>query len=410
MSNVQLSVQPQIDAVQDPVARLPFELSSQIFVHCLHRRCEPGSRHIPMLFLNVCSACSDIALSTPALWATIHVEFPRGKGFTKFLETWLKRAGNHLLSISLLGVFDEGVAALVWQHAARLKSLEMCHDRYHPHFWTPAALGPFPFLETLALGPCETFVDLSIHHILEMLHHAPNLVELTFEWVEVVERDYTVTEKLVLPNLRRLNFGNGDETSTCEGKAELLIHLTVPALETLVLATVDVSEVHSFLVRSSSPLRKLCLLGYGQDQLVFTQLDECLQLVPLLTHFEFMDTNTDLIDDFSQTLSRFPSTFLPNLHTLKIYHCFSNIEDFVAPPYDALLRLLFVRRSRIIRFNLTLQAECCGSDHFGGPDADERALLMEGGMDIYIGYDGTNFMDESEDWDEDDLTDDHWVL
>ncbi|KAJ7655833.1 hypothetical protein DFH06DRAFT_484121 [Mycena polygramma] len=419
MSNVQLSVQPQIDAVQDPIARLPFELSSQIFVHFLHRRCEPGSRHIPMLFLNVCSAWSDIALSTPALWAAIHVEFPRGEGFTKFLETWLKRAGNYFLSISLHGVFNEDVAALVWQHAAQLKSLEICHDLYHPHILTPAALGPFPFLETLTLGRYKSCVDLSIRHILEMLRHAPNLVELNFDWADVVERNYTSTESLVLPSLRGLRFGTADGDLTLEGNLDLLIYLTSPALETLVLATIRVAHVHSFLVRSSPPLRELLFLGLDHDGLTFIELDQCLQLVPLLTHFEFLGANTDLIDDFLHALAQSPSTFLPNLRILKIGHCWSNFEDFVEPSYDDLLRVLSVRRSRIVCFSLTFNADGVSSD-YGAPGASLRAAfrqLAAAGMDIYIGDGDENFLevqddecsDENEYWEEDDSENDDWM-
>ncbi|KAJ7826199.1 hypothetical protein B0H14DRAFT_2817691, partial [Mycena olivaceomarginata] len=54
--------QRQLNAVLDPVARLPLEISSEIFVLS---RIFP--EHIPMLLLNVCNAWSNIAFSTPAL-------------------------------------------------------------------------------------------------------------------------------------------------------------------------------------------------------------------------------------------------------------------------------------------------------------------------------------------------------
>lgn len=64
----------QLNAILDPVARLPFEISSeiQVFVQCLPSRERPAAAHAPVLLLNICNAWSDIALSTRALWANIH--------------------------------------------------------------------------------------------------------------------------------------------------------------------------------------------------------------------------------------------------------------------------------------------------------------------------------------------------
>ncbi|KAJ7678814.1 hypothetical protein B0H17DRAFT_1077956 [Mycena rosella] len=41
--------------------------------------------------------------STAALWAAIHIDFPRAEGFSQLLSTWLSRARNHPLSLSLRG-------------------------------------------------------------------------------------------------------------------------------------------------------------------------------------------------------------------------------------------------------------------------------------------------------------------
>ncbi|KAJ7509528.1 hypothetical protein B0H11DRAFT_1790936, partial [Mycena galericulata] len=69
-------VQRQLNAVRDPVARLPLEISSEIFVRCLPPFPQPGVQHFPMLFLNICNAWTDIALSIPALWAAIRIVSP----------------------------------------------------------------------------------------------------------------------------------------------------------------------------------------------------------------------------------------------------------------------------------------------------------------------------------------------
>ncbi|KAJ7328970.1 hypothetical protein DFH08DRAFT_654486, partial [Mycena albidolilacea] len=68
--------QRQLNAARDPVARLSLEISSEIFVQTLAPFPEPGALHAPMLLRNICNAWSDIALSTPELWAAIHINFP----------------------------------------------------------------------------------------------------------------------------------------------------------------------------------------------------------------------------------------------------------------------------------------------------------------------------------------------
>ncbi|KAF7331000.1 hypothetical protein MVEN_02440200 [Mycena venus] len=220
--------------LRDPVlVQLPFELSSKIFVHCLPPRPEPGSSHIPMLLLNVCRARSDIALSTPALWAIIHVVFPRGKHFTELLETWLRRTGGYPLSVSLHKVFEKDVAALVGTHARQLKNLEISHDGSHPRLWASIISGPLPFLATLTLTCIKQTISLNVRKILEILRYAPNLVECTFDWVVLEDKKLTSAEKLVLPGLQRLYFTRKNAERNyygwdLEGDGSLLTYLTLP--------------------------------------------------------------------------------------------------------------------------------------------------------------------------------------
>ncbi|KAJ7449978.1 hypothetical protein B0H11DRAFT_1822235 [Mycena galericulata] len=56
----------QLNTLRDPVARLPLEVSSEIFTQCLPVLAEHGAHNIPMLLLNICNAWTYIALSTPA--------------------------------------------------------------------------------------------------------------------------------------------------------------------------------------------------------------------------------------------------------------------------------------------------------------------------------------------------------
>ncbi|KAJ7026978.1 hypothetical protein C8F04DRAFT_896624, partial [Mycena alexandri] len=56
--------------------RLPLEIASEIFIHSLPSVPSAGALDSPMLLLRICNSWTDIALSTPNLWSSIHLDFP----------------------------------------------------------------------------------------------------------------------------------------------------------------------------------------------------------------------------------------------------------------------------------------------------------------------------------------------
>ncbi|KAJ7640326.1 hypothetical protein DFH06DRAFT_955554, partial [Mycena polygramma] len=56
----------QLNAVLDPVERLPVEISSEIFLQSLPSFPSAGAE--PVLRLDICHAWTEIAVSTPSLW------------------------------------------------------------------------------------------------------------------------------------------------------------------------------------------------------------------------------------------------------------------------------------------------------------------------------------------------------
>ncbi|KAJ6463988.1 hypothetical protein C8R45DRAFT_840871, partial [Mycena sanguinolenta] len=63
------AAQRELHAIRVPIAALPLELSSEIFLQCLPTSpstCEPSEA--PMLLMNVCRAWTEVALATPELW------------------------------------------------------------------------------------------------------------------------------------------------------------------------------------------------------------------------------------------------------------------------------------------------------------------------------------------------------
>ncbi|KAJ7457922.1 hypothetical protein B0H11DRAFT_1873363, partial [Mycena galericulata] len=266
-------VQRQLNNARDPVARLPPEISSEIFTQCLPLLGEPGARNIPMLLLNICNTWTDIALSTPALWAAVRVVFPRPEGFRQLLGTWLQRACNRPLSLSLTSTFHHGIAPIIWRHGQQLKHLEVCYeeedgeDRDEEDSYKEIDIlgctspGPLPLLETLIIRRSS---ELEMYEyptylgsqILEILRLAPSLVECVFLCAELLlHAGDDVQEPLVLPTLRRLTFG--EDGKAPDSDDEILTRLSIPRLEALSLSMRGLSfaDVLSFLERSSPPLR-----------------------------------------------------------------------------------------------------------------------------------------------------------
>ncbi|KAJ7666909.1 hypothetical protein DFH06DRAFT_984051, partial [Mycena polygramma] len=97
------SAQRELNALLDPMARIPLEISSEIFLQslpCFPER-KPNVENAPVLLLRICHAWRNVALLTPQLWSGIQLIFPRTPGFNEGVQTWLHRASNRPLSISL---------------------------------------------------------------------------------------------------------------------------------------------------------------------------------------------------------------------------------------------------------------------------------------------------------------------
>jgi len=380
-------VQRRLNAALDPLARLPLELSSEIFVCCLPSRPEPGPHCAPVLLLNICHAWTDIALSIPALWAAIQITLPYAPGF---VPPWLQRAGSHPLSLFLRGKFSKGVANIIYRHSQRLKHLEICETEEEDDEdkeWAidlfgemgPAGLGPLPSLTTLMIRGL-VYPSHAFHgsRLLQLLRLAPNLVDCIFHNLQPVYDVVATAEKLVIPTLRRLMFG--DCGMKPESDDDILRCLSLPALESLSLSLRDVTgaDLIAFLKRSLPPLRELV----AGDSMSFVQLDECLRLVPTLARFEvwWLEATQDLEDLFS-ALAESPS-LLPNLRTLAIHISFSVIPDSYL---RILLTALTVRRTRVMDVKLLYRRRPLN------PAEDILAAFRElaiDGMHIYIGTEG----------------------
>ncbi|KAF8198198.1 hypothetical protein K438DRAFT_1966936 [Mycena galopus ATCC 62051] len=376
----------ELNAIHDPVGRLPLELSSAIFIQCLPRSAflKPKPRTAPMLFLSVCSAWSEIALSIPALWTSIHLDVPR----VDVLLTWIQRSRNHPLSISLRNSLDSGVSAILRQYANQLKHLKI-FDEELDDLASSTGLQSLPRLETLTIGqiyPHKTESNyFSFDHIGGLLRLAPNLVECSFHDIRFkFSEDVDKNEPILLPHLLCLKFGT-DIHSLSSGDS-IIRHLSLPALKTLALPLTNISgrDLSLFLERSSPRLQTL-LLGSGCGKLRSSELVECLRAVPSLLHLELNPgQNTTLTVGLFSALTE--PHLLPQLGTVKVVHL--NFDLGTLCPQ--VIRALSVRRTQLVHVDIRILS---AFQHRLDADMQDKlqTFVIEGSK-IWIGNSGLNYI------------------
>ncbi|KAJ7486599.1 hypothetical protein FB451DRAFT_771653 [Mycena latifolia] len=368
------AAQCQLNACRDPVARLPLELSSAIFIQCLPVHEEPSARHAPMLFLNVCHPWTDIALATPALWATVYADSPKAD-LESLLDTWLKRAGSRPLSISLPAEITHGITAVMRQHAHRLQDLKLNCDVDEDTVFA-RDIGSLPFLRTLTIvgvkdSSCSTAGTLA------MLRACPALFECALENVSYPLADaYYNTEMMVLPHMQHLKVGIHSDD-------HILRYITLPALQILFIPFEDpriqVLDLVHFLRRSAPPLHTLSV-GDVSSRARWTlhEMQECLSLLPKLAHIELVGPRDSSMDHFLTALVDAPH-LVPILSSVT-FRMSSSPEP---SSYHKLLNMLMARRTQVRSVRVIWDIRVF-------PGLSEEASiqlrqLVANGMEIYIG-------------------------
>ncbi|KAJ6480312.1 hypothetical protein C8R45DRAFT_1100900 [Mycena sanguinolenta] len=397
----------QLNALNDPVARLPLEISSEIFMHCAataqyrSRSSKyflpslPSVPHdrlaidrIPMVLLSICHEWTKIALSTAGLWTNVDIELPRGRGFDKLLELWLSRARHRSLSISLHGsvgvVGGPDVASTFGRWSHKLHNLELYPTRENDLGALFEGAEPFLALKSLTMGFEEDHGRVGlIGAVLKMVRLAPTLEECTLNNVFAVESDHRFrAEPLVLPHLRFLDLASRN----CRDD-DLVRYLTLPNLETLTVSRINWGTLDNFLERSSPPLRNLSVRHPNSLSAGFNFFN--LIHICMIAHLD-LQYDTMGKDVLNQLGVQPPEECFPNLHTLRIM----NFSPKSFSP-NILSAALAARRGHhtplqalVLRWRTRVHAQVRG-------DASSIvAALREfsDGMTIYVGTKRINMM------------------
>ncbi|KAJ7796600.1 hypothetical protein B0H14DRAFT_3887487 [Mycena olivaceomarginata] len=171
-------------ALISPARRLPLDIIQEIFVACIpkHRNCVMSASEAPVLLGRICSSWRALSLTTPRLWASLHIVEPPRERYgspntvvdekvAQRLDTmkmWLGRSGQCPLSISLQSGpnYESPPGTPTTSHSRSgefLQELISFVGRWqHIHFRTPSSIleriahltpADVPMLESVAFYP-----------------------------------------------------------------------------------------------------------------------------------------------------------------------------------------------------------------------------------------------------------------
>ncbi|KAK7022445.1 hypothetical protein R3P38DRAFT_2960992 [Favolaschia claudopus] len=420
LMNARSETQAKLNSFLDPMARLPLEIQSEIFLDCKEtnvRGLYPDSRRIPLLLLHVCHLWRDIALSTPRLWDAITIDLSRcldNSHYSQLCADWMDRAPPLPLSITLQRMAEDNVDVdkLIHRYGPRVGELTVLSfrsndDEYsfsNPHMHSLRIPSIFPMLRTLSVTPIERSFLGSLADWMDLLRAAPHLskCEFTNLVIPIVQDKMQPFAPLTLAHLRDLKLGTRFHLNT----AKILPHVTLPVLETLQIGKFDISEQDfiQFLVRSAPPLRSLALdVPRNTPQAMSNFLLNSLRDMSSLTDLELFDRNYDFdneLDAFGIFIPILGSTesLLPNLQNLTIWH--ASIKSVECRGLVSALETRFaIRPSRtpLNSFRLLTESEYDLARQFDVLNSDPffpalRQLMRDGSRTIHVGTRDDNFL------------------
>ncbi|KAJ7166752.1 hypothetical protein C8R46DRAFT_869441, partial [Mycena filopes] len=101
LTEEKIAIQESLDSTVYPILTIPFEITAEIFVHCLPEFPGHSGTVAPMLLTRVCRQWRNIACSAPRLWAALEVARWAGPNLALLVHLWFGRAGGAPKSLSL---------------------------------------------------------------------------------------------------------------------------------------------------------------------------------------------------------------------------------------------------------------------------------------------------------------------
>ncbi|KAK7048976.1 hypothetical protein R3P38DRAFT_2606873 [Favolaschia claudopus] len=398
-----LEAQHKLNLFLDPIAHLPLELQSHIFLFVDSQSLpqKPNPNVPPILFLRVCRLWRDIALATPMLWTKIKIDTsPCGPNHLGLCAMRLERARGLPLSVTLRGLhkLDQNLQDLLAQYSPQLKDLTLMIDvslvkGSNPDILWKMPERSLPSLKTLSIEPAGYYTFLGyIGEWLDILRAAPGLSHC--EMVNTFDNPgEPPPQPLMHASLECMHLGERGalDLGRTFGSNSLAIlqYLTLPALKVLTVSELDIAHEAflAFLSRSSPPLESLEMTLSHQEPWLESVVSRFLPLIPQLVTLDLAAIDGDPILPFVEFLAS-SSEVLPHLRTIVFrINAAKNIH------YSRLLSMLKCRftlcPTRLERFELNF------TEFVGKPNEEVRVglqQLVRDGLKIHIGAPGNNML------------------
>ncbi|KAJ7253484.1 hypothetical protein C8J57DRAFT_1137234 [Mycena rebaudengoi] len=272
-------------ALVSPARRLPVDVVREIFVASLpaNRNCAISAKESPLLLCAICQSWRHLALSTPQLWASIHIVARSNNETERMIHTvhtWLARSGALPLSMSLVVSRSQWAVpdASTLLMALIRYSLRWKHIRFilPPDQFEPlSSISPeeVPILEKASI---DGFGNLDVDHTMM----CPRLAFLRTRslWSASFNARFVSPETPIrLEFLRHLSFeiiGGTPSYMTAQSTLEILRRSAV--LETCTILILGDLDSPSNLPCRMEHLRYLCVSSFGSDGV--THFFEALEL------------------------------------------------------------------------------------------------------------------------------------
>ncbi|KAK7028655.1 hypothetical protein R3P38DRAFT_2937694 [Favolaschia claudopus] len=283
------NIQRRLNDLRDPIARIPVEISAEIFTHYApNYGTEYASVAKPLLLLSICSRWTEIAVATPRLWANLDLQIPREvcPNFVFYLDRWLARSKNFPLSLSISDGLEDhfDILNVVTAHAHHIRELDMRLESYMALFSRQTT---FPLLEVVDVKRGRRYRASQVwttNALGDMWQYAPNLTSYKLQMGSIMPPSAPAMERTYMQEtLTSLTIIEDAHSSS----SHVLSHFTLPSLTSLdvQISGKDLPALISFVERSS-PLLTLRNLAKLQDTLI--SMLTCLPLtsfLPSLTEF-----------------------------------------------------------------------------------------------------------------------------
>ncbi|KAK7002360.1 hypothetical protein R3P38DRAFT_3042563 [Favolaschia claudopus] len=373
LKQTRLEVLHQLNALRDPIARLPLEISSRIFAHCA-----PATICEPLVLLHVCHRWTQIALFSTDLWA-VRICFwtPIKIGHFNLLREWLFRAKTAPLTFFLRdhpsAVCLQRFSSLIAPHASHIREFSLDSRCYLDTklFGPRAHYSALERVHVSSIGHTEDPVSMKADQIFRVLRAAPLLKAF------IVDASY-MRQSSIDSNIRHRHEHLTTLTTRLAWFSSLLPHLTLPSLRHLEMrlhSSNDLTILTSFLTRSAPPLRTLALWDVVQNNFGTPReaIQRLLDSIPHLTRLRIV-RGFPLDNLLIEILTVNPNA-LPNLADFMIQLRSKNTPDW----YSDVLRMLSALSERGTMFK-RFWVELANRDSDG--EADDVFQLTPNDRDV----------------------------